>query len=465
MTARIYPSQQDTYLTAIGSLLVTYDEVNQEQNVSQVQCFVNTVERKLIHNNNDNLYSTFISNGDIVRILVTTTSDNNEIDVTRRDYTTDDQGGDMGIRNVYITGVTGNSPTTLEVTFTVSPISLDYNFEYLVTASVQYPATPTPTPTVTPTISLTPTNTPTPTGTQTPTPTRTPTQTPTKTPTPTPTNTPTPSSAGSYDPNAQAFITAAGISNVTEQGAINQLVLDLKSYSIWNKMLVIYPFVGGTSTTTKYNLVNPSTYTITWNGGVTFDSNGVTGNGTTGYGDTGFIPATVNFTTGLTTSLSYSVYSRTNIISDASDMGVTNYTNIVGNMAAIQVLCRRQVPYSYPNYFMYGDNYNSNNGRMSGAVADSLGLFSSSRTTRTSMKIFRNSTQVGTTLTTSQINADMANLQYQIYVLAANQRGTAVSYTTRNLAFMHISTGLSDAQIGNLYTAVQTYQTTLGRQV
>lgn len=163
MTARVYPSQQDTYLTAIGSLLVTYEEINQSTNLSQVQCFVNTIERKLIHNNNDNLYSTFISNGDIVRILITTTSANNEIDVTRRDYTTDDQGGDMGIRDVYITGVTGNSPTTLEVTFTVSPISLDYNFEYLISASVQYPVTPTPTPTNTVTPTVTPTNTLTPT--------------------------------------------------------------------------------------------------------------------------------------------------------------------------------------------------------------------------------------------------------------------------------------------------------------
>jgi hypothetical protein len=179
MTARVYPSQQQTNLTTIGSLLVTYSEVNQSSNVSQVQCYVNSVERKLIHNNTDNLYSTFLSNGDIVRVLITTTSDDNEISVTRRDYTTDDQGGDMGIRNTYITGVTGNSPTTLEVTFTATTISLDYNFEYLITAIVKYPPSPTPTPTVTqtPTPTITPTTVP-PTASPTPTPTITPTSTP-----------------------------------------------------------------------------------------------------------------------------------------------------------------------------------------------------------------------------------------------------------------------------------------------
>ena len=222
MTARIYPSQQDTYLTATGSLLVTYEEINQEFNLSQIQCFVNSVERKLIHNNNDNLYSTFLSNGDIVRILVTTTSNVSEISVTRRDYTTDDQGGDMGIRDVYITGVTGNSPTTLEVTFTVSPISLDYNFEYLISASVQFPVTPTPTPTITPTNTVTPTNTPTNTVTPTNTPTNTVTPTPTNTQTPTVTPTPTPTS-----------VTPTPTASQTVSGGIDLLGF-FESSTTWN---------------------------------------------------------------------------------------------------------------------------------------------------------------------------------------------------------------------------------------
>jgi hypothetical protein len=260
-----------------------------------------------------------------------------------------------------------------------------------------------------------------------------------------------------FDPNAQAFITAAGITDATQQNAINQLVLDLKSYSIWDKMFVIYPFVGGTSVTTKYNLVDPTAYQITWNGGVTFNSNGVTGNGSTGYGQTGWNVTTVNSTTGVTASLSLSVYSRTNSVSDASDIGNTNYPN---NDAAIQVLCKRS------NGDMYWDNYNASNGRINSSVPNSLGLMSTSRTALTSMKIFRNSTQVGTTLTTSATTSDItSDLNREMYILAANQRGTAADYTSRNLAFVHFSTGLTDGEIGNLYTAVQAYQTTLGRQV
>ena len=58
---------------------------------------------------------------------------------------------------------------------------------------------------------------------------------------------------GGTDPDAQAFITATGISG-TNATATNQLVLDLKSANIWTKMKAVYPMVGGTSTTCKFNL-------------------------------------------------------------------------------------------------------------------------------------------------------------------------------------------------------------------
>ena len=48
------------------------------------------------------------------------------------------------------------------------------------------------------------------------------------------------------DPDAQAFITAANITDPTQQTAIIQLVTDLKNYNLWTKAPAIYPFVGGT---------------------------------------------------------------------------------------------------------------------------------------------------------------------------------------------------------------------------
>ena len=53
----------------------------------------------------------------------------------------------------------------------------------------------------------------------------------------------------SYDSDAQAFFTASGITDLTQKNAVNQLVLDLKSNSLWTKIKALYPIVGGNANT------------------------------------------------------------------------------------------------------------------------------------------------------------------------------------------------------------------------
>lgn len=97
-------------------------------------------------------------------------------------------------------------------------------------------------------------------------------------------------SGPSYDTDAQSFFTAAGITDATQKSAVNTMVVALKAASLWTGIKAIYPYVGGTADTTKYNLKDPrdlnAAYRITWSGGITYDSTGVTFNGTTGGGDT-----------------------------------------------------------------------------------------------------------------------------------------------------------------------------------
>ena len=161
------PYVEDTRMR--GSLLLTYNEY---LSASYVDVYVNSELRKIRYSEIDNLYSTFIYSGDVINIQINTTSDSNSIDVIRRDYTIDDQGGDNGIRDTFITGTTGNSISGIyQITFTATTIQEDYNFEYRIDAFTNIPPTPTPTPTITPTPTNTPTMTPTPTNTVTPTPT------------------------------------------------------------------------------------------------------------------------------------------------------------------------------------------------------------------------------------------------------------------------------------------------------
>jgi hypothetical protein len=94
----------------------------------------------------------------------------------------------------------------------------------------------------------------------------------------------------SFDPDAQAFITAAGITNSTEKSAINTLVLGLKTDDIWTGMTAIYPFVGGTASSHKFNLKDPRdldvAYRLNFRGGWVHNSQGIKGNGINTYADT-----------------------------------------------------------------------------------------------------------------------------------------------------------------------------------
>jgi len=92
------------------------------------------------------------------------------------------------------------------------------------------------------------------------------------------------------DADATAFNTAAGITDPTQKNAINTLVIALKAANLWTSLTAIWPYVGGTASTHKWNLKDPrdldAAYRLVFAGGITHDSNGVTFNGSTGYADT-----------------------------------------------------------------------------------------------------------------------------------------------------------------------------------
>jgi hypothetical protein len=146
----------------VGSLMMTFDEYIKDRGIDYYQASVNGEIRDLQYTDTNQTYSTYLYTGDTVNIIVNgdTFTAYKIIEVTRRDYTTDDINGDYGIRDTFITGYTGTSVTSASVTFTVPNLPLDYNFEYRVIVRTEIPASPTPTPTNTPTITPTMTVTP-----------------------------------------------------------------------------------------------------------------------------------------------------------------------------------------------------------------------------------------------------------------------------------------------------------------
>ena len=99
-----------------------------------------------------------------------------------------------------------------------------------------------------------------------------------------------PGTPNTIDQDSTNFIIAAGISDSVQTSAIETLVSDLKTYGLWTKMKAIYPFVGGSANSHKFNLKDPrnldGAYRLVFNGGWTHTSNGAKPNGTTGYAET-----------------------------------------------------------------------------------------------------------------------------------------------------------------------------------
>jgi len=330
-----------------------------------------------------------------------------------------------------------------------------YCGEYLVGT----PVTPTPTPTNTPTPTITPTSTVTPTpsvtATMTPTPSVTATNTPTPTITPTNTPTPTPTPSQTYDSDAQAFFnrvtTAGGSLTTTEQTAVNQLVLDMKANSIWGLVNAAYPMVGGSSASCAQNLMS-SSFTGLFNGGWTISSNGVLGNGSNT-----FINSQLNPTTHLgLNSTHVGFYSRTNNFesSTAIDIGAVG-SGSVGN---VYILGRGS------NDAFHSNNSLSESNTGLAAPTSSLGFIINNRNSSSAMSLWRQGVQFTDTTSTAATSSVQPN--NDIFLGAYNGGGgSPLFFTNRQYAFFTIGLGLSNVQASAYTTIVQTFQTTLSRQV
>jgi hypothetical protein len=85
--------------------------------------------------------------------------------------------------------------------------------------------------------------------------------------------------SGGIDPTVQTFIssTYANITDVAQVSALNYLVTSLKENGLWNRIKLLYPFVGGNATSHRFNLIDPTLYAITFTGSFVHNSSGISG--------------------------------------------------------------------------------------------------------------------------------------------------------------------------------------------
>ncbi len=262
---------------------------------------------------------------------------------------------------------------------------------------------------------------------------------------------------GCGDADANAFLTAAGITDATISQAICTLVTSMKANGTWAKCIAIYPFVGGTATTHRWNLKDPrdlnAAFRLSFIGGWTHSSNGALPNGTNAYADSFLIP-NISLTAN-SGHLSY--YTRTNsAFTSEIPMGVSGSLGGTG----FDIVIRRP---GNTNRFLSSES-SGVTGIVTSTSTDSRGLTTGSITSSSSRKIYKN----GTLLNTNSSTITWARNTFSIFIGAINISDNVTGpnfYTNKQCSFASIGIGLTDGEAAALYTAVQAFQTTLSRQV
>ena len=253
-------------------------------------------------------------------------------------------------------------------------------------------------------------------------------------------------SAGALDPDAQAFLTAAGITDETQESAVNQLVLDLKSAGIWTKMDVVWPIVGGTATAHKYNLVDPqdtdAAYRMTFNGTFTHNANGAKPTTEGGWGDTHWIP---NSEAPFTNGVHWSMNVHTAVSGGNYNMGIAQ----LGDWALI-------------NAYQSGstDYWSAGTGGYLTNAGDSPADYILGTSNGSDFRaLYDDGVQVASN-TTGGIGTAQT---IPAAVWGVNKSDGPGDFTTDTLNFITIGDYLDSTEVAALNTAIVDFNTTLGR--
>jgi len=244
------------------------------------------------------------------------------------------------------------------------------------------------------------------------------------------------------------FITATKLTNKTHLRAVSYLSSNLISTGLYDKLVAVYPMIGGTSGSHMYNLKNPvdsnAAYRLSFYSGVTHNSTGSIFDGTSGYANT-FLSASSTDLSQNSVSLWYYATGGKTVNGIAVTMGANNIS--------------LHTPFSN-----YGNNFSKVNDNFDGtySLLDNnfkKGFFGVSRTGSASFNYYIDGNSFYSASATS-ITPTTNNL----FIGAENGNGNAGNYTNLWCGFAAIGKGLTTTESFTLYTIVKQYETILGRQ-
>jgi hypothetical protein len=262
--------------------------------------------------------------------------------------------------------------------------------------------------------------------------------------------------ATGVDADAASFFsrvyTAGGALSYTEVSATETLVADMKSAGVWTAMKAVYPMVGGGTGSTAareaacaQNLKS-SSFTGTFSSGWTFASTGVTPDGFSAYMDTAFNNQ-ANWTSTLNGSMGF--VSRTNESSSVCDMGAGNITSGANSSTIFAGFLGT-----------YYGGLNCTTVAPGASNTSTIGFFATSRISSSDYSIYKRGSSIINLTTTDSIGT---NPNQNIYLGAGNNGGSASRFSNKEFNFCFIGDGLTQTEVDNYWTALQTFNSTLSR--
>lgn len=265
------------------------------------------------------------------------------------------------------------------------------------------------------------------------------------------------------DTDAIAYIseveTQGGTLSDTDKEAIDDLYIGLKADSIYTKLKLMYPFMGGTPDSHTINGISPTDAdsTITWQialtGSANHDSAGIT------------IPASTEGAGTITDSPS-------TILTDINDASWGYYYSnavdangfIIGQSASSVGTGIRFQAYHETNGTTTGVVYSAfgnatfasyNNG------ATPLGMWIGSRTSSTSVVLYKNGSSVGSS---GESNTGASLNTNSFVFFNADTYGAGTTNEVRGtFGFLFVGEGLNGTQAGNMDSRISTFLTAVGR--
>jgi hypothetical protein len=253
------------------------------------------------------------------------------------------------------------------------------------------------------------------------------------------------------DPDVIQLMTLIPSTDINLQNALDKFTKRIKLNGVWVLCDAIYLCVGGTAAAHRYNFKNMldsnAAFRLVFYGGYTHNSNGIVPNGINTQAET-FYNLSTN---GVLNDHHICIYSRTNISGLYADIGLTNSTTSYTCDIA---------PYYLTGFNKAFFRNQTTNGNAFVANANSLGVFINNR---------RNSFEVNAVINNLNytIPSNSSSLINNTYFINASKdiTGNGLYRSPRELSFISIGKGLSDAQALDYSLAIEELQVDLGRSV